>query len=852
MIKKTFISHSSSDKSLVRDLAERLRKENVWFDLWDMDAGDVLSEKIETGIDEAKNFLIILSKNSIKSNWVKYELNMAIIKYLENEDYRIIVARIDDVEVPLRLKPFLRIDCESCKNIVESIFVDITKSEEQMHKSFKRQFVNRSPEITALQDILYEPTTRFISIIGFFGIGKSSFLKEALKRIYSSPNIIEINLSQAFFGSRLTLELCSKAEMPLPADGMSQEELDKLNLLAIETLLSKHFFVVFNRVESILDDEGQPNKDFRLILEYFQNKEILNKTPFFLLSTRWLDFKFVHKPHFDLLRINGLSTKHLSHIITSEIERIDQKKEINIDSILNISELLHGYPLAGRLAAPIIVKYSAEFLIQNLHIINQLKVDIAEDIISQAVLSDNEISILELLAIFEHPLKPSYINEVTNIELIEFNKCIDNLVSFNLLDTNGDGLLLHPLVNDFYLKLARNSPNFIPFAEKLSEIAKANLASVESTDGKYVFWLTNACRMLFYCGKHNESKQLRQDLIGELKDAAIKLYQRQDYSNSLIFCNDFLETRSNDIDMLFTKARCLSRIGKLIESTEILNNLLTHEINKRRQAKYYYAIGRAYIENSQKNEDEYLEKAEKYFMKSIRINEHANALQSMGELLFHKKKYTEAASFIDRKLNDSPSDPYALSIYAEILWAMDKKADAIGKLIDALKQQPKNPNFLFRAGRFFQETNRLLEAYNYFSLAVKLDDSYFDARLSLSDVCIDLEYLEEAKRHIDYLKNKVKGDKQNVLESIIANYYIKNEQIEDAESLAQKLVRKNRNVQNLGLLAKVFIYKFRLSSQKGLKLIADSDKIKAIDLINEGLKIDDKNERLLNMLKSLE
>ena len=213
-----------------------------------MEVGDELSEKIETGIDEAKNFLIVLSKNSIKSSWVRYELNMAIIKYLENEDYRIIVARIDNVVVPLRLKPFLRVDCEKCDNIVNEIYNSLLKADDSsLFRSFKRQFINRHDEITALQDMLYEPEIRFISIIGFYGIGKSLLLRESLKRVYSNPNITEINLSQAHIGSRLTLELCAKAEISLPTDGASDEELFKLNLTAIETLLAKQNFVVFNK-----------------------------------------------------------------------------------------------------------------------------------------------------------------------------------------------------------------------------------------------------------------------------------------------------------------------------------------------------------------------------------------------------------------------------------------------------------------------------------------------------------------------------------------------------------------------------------------------------------------------------
>jgi tetratricopeptide (TPR) repeat protein len=846
MKRKTFISHSSKDKALVLKIAEKLKNAGVWFDMWDMDAGDVLSDKIESGIDEAKNFLIILSQNSINSSWVKFELNMALIKYLENEDYRIIVAKIDNVDVPLRLKPFLRVDSDKSDRIITSVYDSLDGNE----RSFKRQFVNRNNEITSLQDMFYDTDIKFISLIGFFGIGKSSLIKEALKRTYSNPEIIEISLSAAHFGSRLTLELCSHAEIELPKDESPDEELNKLNLLAIETLLSKGSFIVFNRMEAILDDEGSPNEDITNIIDYFKDKDILSSHSIIFLSTRWLKLKNVDNKLSDYLKIKGLSNIHLGQIISSEIERTDPSSNYNPKSLSKISELLHGYPLAGRLAAPFISKYGPEFLADNMQVINQLKIDIAEEILSKAELNDKEIEILEVLAIFEHPLNTNHVHDIINVDVDIFMKCIDNLVSFNLIETDGNGLMLHPLVNDFYLRLARNSPNFKSITSHLSDIAINHLEKLRNTDKTYVYWLTSACRLLFYCGRQDESRALRRDLIGELKDAAIKLYQRQDYSTSLTFCDDFLESRPNDKDILFTKARCLSRIGKMDNSIDILQDLISYEHNKYRLSKYNYAIGRVYIENSQKN-NRYLDEAEKYFMESIRINEHETALQSMGELLFRKDKKEEAAAFIERKLESSPTDPYALSIYSDILWAMGEKADAIGKIIEALKFQPKNPNFIFRAGRFFAESNRPSEAYNYFSNAVNLDDSYFDARLSLANTCIDLGYLDEAKEHIDILERKIKGDKLNVLESIKANYFLKNENLPEAESLSQKLLRKNRNVITLGLLAKVHIYKYRVSLKKGLSLIADADKIKAIDLLNEGLEMDSENETLKAMLEGL-
>jgi tetratricopeptide (TPR) repeat protein len=527
-----------------------------------------------------------------------------------------------------------------------------------------------------------------------------------------------------------------------------------------------------------------------------------------------------------------LSDKHLSYILKTEIERISPNSIQNVDAIEKIGSLLLGYPLAGKLAAPLIVKYGPEYLLTNLHLINQIKIDIAEDILSQMSIGSTEVEIMELLAVFEDSLNPSIVAEILNMDSEDFHKYIDAIFSHNLIETDGESLILHPLVNDFYFKLARVSPNFTAISEKLSDVAKKELDKLTVFDKEYVFWLTKTCRLLFYCGKHNEARLLRNDLLGELRYAAIKLYERRDYSLALEYCNEYLETFPNDKEILFTRARCLSRLGKVEDAVELLHDLKDEEINKHQIAKLNYALGRTYIENSQIDED-YLDKAQEYLSESLTINEHQSALQSMGELLFRKNRMEDAASFIERKLQYSPSDPYALSIYSEILWAMDRKPEALAKIIEALKHQPKNPNFIFRAGRFLYDSGKYDEAYKYFSQAVALDESYFDARLSLADLCLDLDYIDEAKNHIDYLDGKLKGDKRNILDSIIANYSLKINDHSKAEEIANRLVKYSRNVHNLGLLAKIHIYKYREAVKNGLVLVAEIDKKKALELVTE-------------------
>ena len=79
MKKKMFISYSRRDMDFIKTLAEDLEKENfdVWYDLTDIDAGDRWAKEIQKGINESEIFAIVVSPNSLKSDWVEKEFLFA-------------------------------------------------------------------------------------------------------------------------------------------------------------------------------------------------------------------------------------------------------------------------------------------------------------------------------------------------------------------------------------------------------------------------------------------------------------------------------------------------------------------------------------------------------------------------------------------------------------------------------------------------------------------------------------------------------------------------------------------------------------------------------------------------------
>jgi len=74
-----FLSHASCDKPFVEKLANDLKRigVNVWFDKWEIRVGEFITPKIEAGV-RANEFLgIVLSPESLNSEWVKSEMNAA-------------------------------------------------------------------------------------------------------------------------------------------------------------------------------------------------------------------------------------------------------------------------------------------------------------------------------------------------------------------------------------------------------------------------------------------------------------------------------------------------------------------------------------------------------------------------------------------------------------------------------------------------------------------------------------------------------------------------------------------------------------------------------------------------------
>jgi hypothetical protein len=78
-----YLAHASEDKAtLARPLAERLMAAGieVWFDEWEIGAGDSLKRRMEQGLTDCTHFIVLLTPKSIGKPWVETEIDTGFMK----------------------------------------------------------------------------------------------------------------------------------------------------------------------------------------------------------------------------------------------------------------------------------------------------------------------------------------------------------------------------------------------------------------------------------------------------------------------------------------------------------------------------------------------------------------------------------------------------------------------------------------------------------------------------------------------------------------------------------------------------------------------------------------------------
>jgi len=107
-----FLSYNKADKDVARTIGAQLKLSgaDVWFDEWEIRAGDSIPGKLDAGLRAFDTFALIWSRHAKRSQWVRAELEAAISRSIADEAVRLVPIKLDTTELPALLQRLRYVD----------------------------------------------------------------------------------------------------------------------------------------------------------------------------------------------------------------------------------------------------------------------------------------------------------------------------------------------------------------------------------------------------------------------------------------------------------------------------------------------------------------------------------------------------------------------------------------------------------------------------------------------------------------------------------------------------------------------------------------------------------------------
>jgi hypothetical protein len=123
-----FISHRKSDDREAEQLATEIRNagHHVWLDMWDINIGDSIVERMNEGLEGASYLILCYSTSGVTSAWMGREWMSALAAQLNGEGVKILPVILTGGQPPFILKDMMYVDltrdwAEGVKRLLRSI-----------------------------------------------------------------------------------------------------------------------------------------------------------------------------------------------------------------------------------------------------------------------------------------------------------------------------------------------------------------------------------------------------------------------------------------------------------------------------------------------------------------------------------------------------------------------------------------------------------------------------------------------------------------------------------------------------------------------------------------------------------
>lgn len=807
---KAFISHSSKDKPLVKQIVDEVGEMRCEYDEYNFDF-ELNNTEIRRALQRADIFVLILSQNSIKSNFINEEIRAAFeargaghikkvfIVSIDNTSYRSLPAWMQEINVAQHLKKPIQI-----ARRIDTYLTELSLNRGEMQDFY----LGRENDEVEMRKHLRKPKSNcpsVIHIVGNHGIGRRTFIKKALyaasPRKYAS--FIELIVEEYDGLPEIYRKLYDLFEPSNPLQAAKDltaynelPQVDKVERICsyIRELIESDIFPILLDFGGVLQDNGdyQPH-----VLEIVKSFKLDGRPIISFIQTRMMPSSFRRLYEKSLYMrlgvLNEEATLELLCLILQDLDIDYQEKEARAASIL-----ADGHPFNVNFIAARIADQGIDVTLADPSEIILMKEQRGNEFLRKVIFSEPELDIMRFLQEYRfcdlefimQALSRSPDEIVHAIRQLEDNCCIERR----------DRLVyLSPAIRDAVRRDKRIHRN----DEWLTAVAARIVSAFEQYEAEDTLSINIIDSAIPEVLKSGKSIPYINNLIlpSHLLRVGRSYYDKGKWSECIDFCNKAIEledrlTMDAKVEVSRILGLALVRVNPNTRDTlTVVKRLRSYGTQTARRVAYF-------VEGFQNRRRAKYPDARDSFLEALKLgSENIHINRELSSVLCKMELFSDAEPYARSAYNRTKENPYIIDVLIESLEGKSKSGyrvdnTEISRLYTELELSSESsgrPFFRVREARRQYDKRDSGTAIDYLSAVLASDDSNISALYHRASFRISKSHYLEASNDIKSLKNLKNPEADLLADRLEAEKYIATGDFSNAKKQIDYLSRGNGN-----------------------------------------------------------
>lgn len=786
---KAFLSHSTVDKSFVSEVARSLHREFVTYQDFSFDHGEEFKNEILKGLDKSAVFVFFISRASLESFWVNFELDQAAERLLEKRLARAVGVRIDASvgfdELPSWLKsvntPFIEYPAAAARMIKDHI--NRVKS-----KSVPDLFIGRGRSLEQVEERMTPADHRppgILALWGLPGIGRRTLAKRVIQNVLDFQRAIQLGVEAGDTAADMRVKIAAQyGEVKQPgaykaAQDQAEASTVSDNIAAIIEYLSigqaNREVIILLDQGGMLDDEGGFYHDIQEIIRAV----FASVDQRILLISRRKPEQIILEPGLQLpsIKIERLGEEGTRTLIRQLAGR--EKLSMTQQEIDTLASRVKGYPPAAYYAVELVKEYGKDTVLRN----GKFIVDYREGAFLRLLENDNKFSdiqkeILSILPQFE-ALPLPVIGRVLGLDQDAVDLEMMKLVDLAIVSVNASGYysVADPIQEVTHKVFGRLSIPYGKIADEIDRFLNERTGSDSFNEDIPLSLVRARYKAYVLAGK---SRVGLFHMASDLTNVQQELYHSQDYEKSIEIGLQALELRPGHLDILKYLARAYTQREMYKDAQQIIESVKQKSMKEARFLEGFLLRKRGDTKGA----------ADRY-KDAIALGMRGAAVhRELGQCLYEEDDFKGAAEHLQRAHEADPDNKYVIDFEVKVAVAEERYEEAEA-LLDKLSKVEDESRVEYRRSTILLGQGRADDAFTSAKKALEFNKHpQFEMIAQFITTAIRTHNLEDAQNGLGQLSHRFKGIRSDIQNGLWARYYLAKSDPKEAYAFWARIVEK--------------------------------------------------------------